>query len=143
MEALHRLIVWFNNKYDTNIPLLGKDTEPLSNSSWLSGFLEADGSFYLNYKLNKKGIPIDIVYYLRISQKQTYLISRGNLSNLPHMQLIADLFKANIRNIERVKAKYVERAYEVRTDKLESKILLFDYLNNSLYSVINILLIQI
>lgn len=72
MEALHRLIEWFNNKYDTNIPLLGMDTEPLNNSSWLSGFLEADGSFYFNYKLNKDGIPIGIVYYLRISQKQTF-----------------------------------------------------------------------
>jgi hypothetical protein len=132
MEALHRLIEWFNNKYDTNIPLLGMDTEPLNNSSWLSGFLEADGSFYFNYKLNKDGIPIGIVYYLRISQKQTYnrkVDSSVNMSNLPHMQLIADLFKAKITNIERVKDKYIERAYEVRTDKIESKIMLFDYLN--------------
>ena len=146
MEALHRLIIWFNNKHGTNIPLLGIDTEPLNNSSWFSGFLEADGSFYFNFKLNKNDIPIGIVYYLRISQKQTYnrrVDSNVNMSNLPHMQLIADLFKVNITNIERVKDKYTERAYEVRTDKLESKILLFDYLNNSLYSVINILLIQI
>lgn len=45
------------------------------------------------------------------------------------MQLIAELFKAKITNIERVKDKYIERAYEVRTDKIESKIMLFDYLN--------------
>ena len=90
------------------------------------------GSFYFNYKLNKDGIPIGIVYYLRISQKQTYnrkVDSSVNMSNLPHMQLIADLFKAKITNIERVKDKYIERAYEVRTDKVESKIMLFDYLN--------------
>lgn len=45
------------------------------------------------------------------------------------MQLIADFFKAKIVNIEIDKEKYVERAYEVRTDKIESKVILFDYLN--------------
>ena len=34
--------------------------------------LDADGSFYLNWKLNEKDLPIGLVYYLRISQKQTY-----------------------------------------------------------------------
>lgn len=71
IEALHRLILWFNNKHNTNIPLLDINAEPLINSSWLSGFLEADGSFYFNFKLNKDDIPIGIVYYLIISQKQT------------------------------------------------------------------------
>lgn len=132
VEALHRLIIWYNNKNNTNIPLLGLDLEPLGNSSLLSGFLEADGNFYFNFKLNKNGIPIGLVYYLRISQKQTYnrkVDSNINMSNLSHMQLIADFFKAKVVNIEREKAKYIERAYEVRTDKLESKVILFDYLN--------------
>lgn len=48
IEALHRLILWFNNKHNTNIPLLDINAEPLINSSWLSGFLEADGSFRLS-----------------------------------------------------------------------------------------------
>ncbi len=72
IEALHRLITWFNLKINYSIPLLNIDTTPLSNSSWLSGILEADGSFYLNWKLNKKELPINLSYYLRISQKQTY-----------------------------------------------------------------------
>lgn len=132
MEALHRLIAWYNEKHGTIIPILGKDTEPLNKSSWLSGFLEADGSFYFNYKLNKKGIPTSVVYYLRISQKQTYtrrVDSTIKESNLPQMQLIADLFKTKVVNIERVRTDFVEKAYEVRTDKIESKLLLFDYLN--------------
>ena len=73
IEALHRLINWLNLKYDTNVPILGIDSTPFKDSSWLSGILEADSSFYLTpvpserRKLNKKDMPIGIIYYLRLS----------------------------------------------------------------------------
>ena len=132
IEALHRLITWYNNRYNTTIPLLGVDLEPISNNSWLSGFIEADGSFYLNYKFNKNDMLIGIVYYLRISQKQTYtrkIDSNINVSNLPHMEQIGELLNTKVTNIVRHKQNYVEKAFEVRTDKLVSKLQLFDYLN--------------
>jgi len=47
IEALHRLITRLNSNHNTNIPLLGIDTTSLNKSSWLSGILDADGSFYL------------------------------------------------------------------------------------------------
>lgn len=72
IEALHRLINWFNLNHNSSIPLKGKDTTPLSESSWLSGMIDADGSFYLNWKLNEKDIPVGLIYYLSISQKQNY-----------------------------------------------------------------------
>ena len=46
IEALHRLITWLNLNRNESIPLLGKDESPLGGSPWLSGMLEADGSFY-------------------------------------------------------------------------------------------------
>ncbi len=57
--------------------------------------LEADGSFYFNYKLNADNLIGALVYYLRLSQKQTYSRKSSdiNISNLPHMQLIADSLK--------------------------------------------------
>jgi hypothetical protein len=85
IEALHRLINWINLKHNSSIPLLGIDTTPLSESSWLSGLIDADGNFYINWKLKKKGIMIDLIYYLRISQKQTYtrrLDPSVNVSNI-------------------------------------------------------------
>lgn len=39
IEALHRLIIWYNNKYNTQIPLLGLDESPIHSNNWLSGFL--------------------------------------------------------------------------------------------------------
>jgi hypothetical protein len=131
IEALHRLINWFNLKHNSTIPLLGIDTTPLSESSWLSGMLEADGGFYLNWKLNKKDLPIGIEYYLRISQKQTYtrkLDPSINFSNFSYMEGIAKLLKTKVTEINRDKGNYEEKAFQVRTDTIESKIQIFDYL---------------
>lgn len=57
IEALHRLIMWYNAKYGSNIPLLPLNETPLQSNSWLSGFLDADCGFYFHWLLNKKGLP--------------------------------------------------------------------------------------
>ena len=44
----------------------------LLSDGWLSGIMDADCGFYLNWKLDKKGLPTSLVYYMRLSQKQTY-----------------------------------------------------------------------
>src|SRR5579871_1941445 len=60
--------------------------------------LEADGSFYFK-KLDSNNLPSGLIYYLYISQKQTYTKKSDNFnsSNLPHMQLIADYLKRKVK----------------------------------------------
>ena len=41
IEALHRLINWYNERYSTKIPLIGLDETPLQSNSWFSGMLDA------------------------------------------------------------------------------------------------------
>lgn len=72
IEALHRLIVWYNNKHGTLIPFLGLDETPLQMNSWLAGILDSDAGFYFNWSLNNKGMPSILQYYLRISQRRFY-----------------------------------------------------------------------
>lgn len=94
--------------------------------------LEADGSFYLNWKLNKNDLPIGITYYLYISQKQNYsrrVDSTVNISNFSYMEDIAKLFNSKVMSIERERTTGIEKVYVVRTDKKESKVLMFQYLN--------------
>jgi hypothetical protein len=132
IEALHRLITWLNLNRNESIPLLGKDESPLKDSPWLSGMLEADGSFYSTWKLNDKGMLIGLVYYIRLTQKQTYtrkLDPSVNVSILPLMEEIADLFKTKVTDIVRDKSYYVEKAFGIRTDTMESRVELFNYLN--------------
>jgi hypothetical protein len=56
----------------TNIPLLPLDVSPLQSNSWLSGYCDAYCGFYFNWILSKKGLPISLQYYLRISQRRLY-----------------------------------------------------------------------
>lgn len=136
IEALHRLIENLNNYSSESIPLLGLDQIPLVESAWLSGFLEADGYFYLNIarrapKLNKKDLPIGITYYLYISQKQNYerkVDSSVIESNFSHMEDIAKLLNSRVISIERKRTTGIEKLYVVRTDKKDSKFIIFEYL---------------
>lgn len=48
IEALYRLIVWYNKYYGASIPLYPLDTSPLASNAWLAGLIDADGSFYLH-----------------------------------------------------------------------------------------------
>lgn len=132
IEALHRLIENLNKYSSESIPLLGLDQIPLGESAWLSGFLEADGYFYLNWKLNKNVLPVGITYYLYISQKQMYerkVDSSVNESNFSHMEDIAKLLNSRVISIERKRTTGIEKLYVVRTDKKDSKVILFEYLN--------------
>lgn len=140
IEALHRLIEWLNTTKNLTNPLvpLGLDLSPLSSNNWLSGILDADANFYFNWKLDKKGLPTSLEYYMRISQKREY--SRESSMNkdfLPIMESIAEFLDTKVTLINRLKEynSYQELAYLVRTNKISSKTILLDYLEeHSLYS---------
>jgi hypothetical protein len=68
---------------------------------------------------------IGLVYYIRLTQKQTYTRKVDpslNVSILPLMEEIADLFKTKVTDIVRDKSYYVEKAFGIRTDTLESRV---------------------
>jgi len=138
IEALHRLIDWFNNEKGSDFIIKkSEDLSSLNSNSWLSGFLEADGNFYLNWKLSKSKkfdflIPTNIIYYLRLSQRQMYtrkVNSQISESNLNIMARIGYMLNTKVIEIERNRNEYLEKAYLIRTDKIESKDLMFAYLN--------------
>lgn len=59
IEALHRMINWCNLhnygiKPGFEIISLGLDISPLQSNNWLSGYIDGDGSFYLNWLFDKK-----------------------------------------------------------------------------------------
>lgn len=140
IEALYRLIDWFNNRKNKNESLLklGLDTSNLGSNAWLSGFIEADGNFYCGFNRNSEGIANRIKYYMRISQRMEYHRKNNTLENsyLPIMETIKEYFYVSkVVKINRIKINYNENAYEVRTDKRESCEKLINYLDKySLYS---------
>ena len=136
IEALHRLIDWLNARSGENLKMskLGLDHSSLGNNPWLTGFLEADGNFFCGFGLNSEGIAEAVKSYMRISQKQMYKITsdipKENNSNFQIMEKIREFLDVkNVNEIERIKDKYVELSYEVRTTKKTSCDILIDYLS--------------
>jgi len=139
IEAIHRLIDWCNNENDNyQIQKLELDVSSIDKNSWLSGFIEADDSFYLKWNENEKSKsmplrPIYFIYYLRLSQRQFYTrIIDPNISesNFKIMDEIAKYLHTIVISVYRKINKYEEKGYLIRTDKLESKEKMFSYFNN-------------
>ena len=77
-----------------NIPLLGVNLTPLQDNAWLSGLIDADGSFNLNWLYDKSKLPTSLQYYLRISKRKTS--HSNNLTNFIFMNNIANLVDINL-----------------------------------------------
>lgn len=154
MEALNRLIDWFNLKYNINLEKLNIDTSDIGKNAWLSGFLDCDSCFSCFFNINKTGIAKDIHCYMRLSQRQYYNIKNsttdinnnesvddnqklGNNSYFHIMEKIRIFLNVNnLRIIKRIKKNnFIESGYEIRTSKKESNNILINYFNNyPLYS---------
>jgi len=131
IKALHRQILWCNTNWNLSIPLLSICIVPLAENAWLSGMMDADGSFYLNWLYTKKGVPTSLQYYVRLTQKSSYLIRTGpfagSISNSIHMHSIANLLDSSLISYERKRQLYIEKGYLVRTAKISSNYIMSSY----------------
>jgi len=67
IEALHRAIIWINEKDNSSIPLLGLDRSPLDSNSWLAGFSDKKGEFSLTITKMKNSFRILQQFKLKIN----------------------------------------------------------------------------
>lgn len=119
INTLYKLIDWLNVKNE-NLNLIKKplDTSSLNSNAWLSGFIEADGSF--SVFLNKKSIR------LRFSLTQTSVNKFGN-SNEEIMNNLAYLFGVKLSSYQRKNTPF-SLELTVKTQSIKSNEILIDYL---------------
>jgi len=71
VHQLHKLIEWLNNNHKTNIEQLPLKEGSLAYNSWLSGFIDSDGSFSVQHtKLENNAKKRKISCRLRIEQRK-------------------------------------------------------------------------
>lgn len=70
--ALDRLIEWFRAKDKIDFYLLPIDNTPLDKSSWLAGFIEADGHFSLRTSESLKTKKVECKFELSQAKTGTY-----------------------------------------------------------------------
>jgi len=118
--SLYNLIDWLNFKFKSiNIP-----TKPLNNSSldsnaWLSGFIEADGHFFVSTTISSKYSKVECKFEL--SQRQ--MDRKGN-NNLDFLEIIA---KKLLSSVKAIRVNKPNPRYRVRTSSLNGNVFLVNY----------------
>lgn len=136
IEALGRAIDFINKKGIYNISKLGLDRNRIESNSWLSGFLDGDGSFNFYFKVGIiRGNCVNIQSNMRISQRANYIKGIKKESYLFVMKEIADFIGVNVKEIKRDRGVIIENNYEVRSVTISSREILIKYLGSyPLYS---------
>jgi hypothetical protein len=119
IHSLYRLIDWLNLKSkDLNIIKKPLDSSPIFSNAWLSGFIEADGSF--SVFLNKNSIRI------RFSLTQSNINKFGDSSEFI-MKEIADYLEVKVSSYQLKKAPY-SLELTVKTQSVKNNEILINYL---------------
>lgn len=126
--AFSELITWLNER-DSSLQLitLPIDSSSLISNSWLSGFIEADGSFQVRTSLQSRRSRLGCS--LEITQART---AKNGEDMFPVLKSIADLLNVNV-NFIREDRKHPQ--YRVRTSTVQSNIAVVRYMETfPLYS---------
>jgi hypothetical protein len=115
---LHKLIDFINNK-GYNIIKLPLDNSLLNSNAWLSGFIDADGSFYIRVSQNKHCSTKKIACMLVLTQTKNIVKEKNALDIMNKISKFLDN-KLILRT----------KKYWIRTNKLKSNLILNEYLIN-------------
>jgi len=125
IDQLHKLIDWLNNKHFMDIPKLPVDESPLHQNSWLAGFIEADGGFYIRHSLKQ------IICKFSLEQRMIYPKTLESYEPILNQICLFLNVKLATRNRSDNKNSY----YIVRVENQKSIKILITYLNK--YSLLS------
>lgn len=119
IDQLYNLIDWINKKYSMDIIKLPLNESSILNDSWLSGFIEADGNFYIRNSLKQ------IICKFTLEQRMIY-----PKTNESYNFIISKICLAlNVKLNTRFRVKIDKSYYIVRVENQNSIKLLIDYLD--------------
>ena len=119
INNLYKLIDFLNMRHNLNILKKGKDTSPIDSNAWLAGFIESDGSFYVNY--TPKSSSLACKFYLNQSTK-----NHLGLDKIEIMQDLASFLNVKVAN-RTIEKKYSQ--YSVTTNSVVNNQIIIDYLD--------------
>lgn len=122
------LIGFLNDKLDLSLSPETADNTPLSSNSWLAGFIDADGSFAIDYSTTAKKFRIGV--RLRIEQRM--IDPYSGLSYETLFLQIAEFLKCNLK----ISTHNVDKKYFIlaATSKLSISQILDYFTKFSLFS---------
>ena len=122
IHSLYNLIDFLNQVKGSNIEKKPLNNSPLQNSAWLSGFIEANGSFQVRTTLLSKYPKYECK--LEISQRR---IDHKGYDNLEFLNQIAIMFDTVVKEI---RSSSSNPEYRVRTVNIKGNVNVQNYLIN-------------
>ena len=120
IDQLYKLIDWINIKEPSiNIPKLPLDNSSLDSNSWLTGFIDSDGNFYIRFSLKQISC--------KFSLEQRMIYPKTKISYKLILEKIAIFLNAKlaIRNRENYKNSY----FIIKVENQKSTNNLINYLD--------------
>lgn len=119
IDQLFKLIDWINLNHSTNYVKLALDSSPINSNRWLSGFIDADGGFYIRHSLKQ------IICKFSLEQRMTYPKTLESYETI--LSKISDYL--NVKLAIRERTSYKNSYYIIRVENHKSLNILIDYLN--------------
>ena len=142
IEALHRMIKWYNEFNNMNIKPEGLDQSPIDSNNWLAGLIDGDGNFSINLTDRRKKSVIStkrVQVFFRIELRQNYhrdcSIELGGVSYSNILSKIARYLNVNLYSRSREQKDKIFYSYIVISHNLQSHVKVIEYLSKyPLYS---------
>ena len=119
IDQLYKLIDWMNKQHQMDIKFLPLNDSSILNDSWLSGFIDADGNFYIRNSLKQ------IICKFALEQRMIYPKTNESYNFILNKICLALHVKLQNRIRECKKDSY----YIIRVENQNSIKLLIDYLD--------------
>ena len=119
IDQLYKLIDWMNSNHSMDITKLPINNSSILNDSWLSGFIDADGHFYIRNSLKQ------IICKFSLEQRMIYPKTQESY-NLILNKICSSL---NVKLYTRIRKNYKNSYYIIRVENQNSTKILIDYLN--------------
>jgi hypothetical protein len=120
IDQLHKLIDWININHSHKISKLNLNNSCLSSDSWLAGFIDADGTFYIRNSIKQISCKFNI--------EQRMIYKKTNESFKPILEKIALNFNVKLNIRDRINYKY--NYFIIKLENQNSINLLISYLKN-------------
>lgn len=118
IDQLFKLIDWINLNHSMNLDKFPLDITPLNSNSWLAGFIDSDGGFFIRCSLKQ------IICKFHLEQRMIYPQTLESYQPLLEKITLYFNVKLAIRNRRNYKNSY----YIIRIENQNSIKILIDYL---------------
>ena len=119
IDQLYKLIDWMNKQHSMDIKILPLNDSSILNDSWLSGFIDADGNFYIRNSLKQ------IICKFALEQRMIYPKTNESYNFILNKICLA----LNVKLHSRIREGQKDSYYIIRLENQNSNKLLIDYLD--------------